>query len=269
MTPQTTSWSDTILASLSTAFAMLFAAVPRIIGFVIILAVGWMIAALLGKALHAIFRAVHFDGFVERAGLAGVVKQTGAENASQMLAHIVKWFVRLIVLVVAFDALGLPAVSEILRQLLLWLPNLVVALVALVIGGIAAKALGRVVLAAATRADMTRPDILARVASGAVWAFAIVVAIQQIGIASTLMNILFMAVMGAVALALGLSFGLGGRDTAGLIVRHFYERNRQRTGQIVGSAANAANEPPRTSYQGDQRHALSDRRSPGGGSATS
>lgn len=135
-----------------------------------------------------------------------------------------------------------------------------VALVALVIGGIAAKALGRVVLAAGTRAGMARPDMLARVASGAVWAFAAVVAIHQLGIASTLMNILLMAIMGAVALALGLSFGLGGRDTASLIVRLFYERNRQRSGQIVG----AANEARRALYAGDQRHAMVDRRSPHG-----
>ncbi|TFW32026.1 mechanosensitive ion channel family protein [Massilia horti] len=268
--PQITSWGSALITSLSNAFALFFAAIPRIIAFIIILAIGWAIATLIGKGLRAVLRAIHFDGFVERAGLGGAVQQVGVKDASSLLGLITTWFVRLIVLVVAFDGLGLPAVSDILRQLLLWLPNLFVALVTLVIGGLAANALSRVVEAAATRTDMTRPDILARVAKVAVWAFAIIIAINQIGVASTLMNILFLAVVGAVALALGLSFGLGSRDTAGLIVRNFYERNRQRTGQFVGSAINAANEPPvaRPLFEGDQRRGLPDRRNPPGRRAT-
>jgi hypothetical protein len=70
-----------------------------------------------------------------------------------------------------------------------------------------------------------------------------------------------MAVVGAIALAIGLSFGLGARDTAGMIVRNFYERNRQGTGRVVGEALSAANEPPRASYSGiEHRRALADRR---------
>ncbi len=62
-------------------------------------------------------------------------------DPSGVMAAIAKWFVRLITLIVAFDALGLPAVSQVLHQLLLWLPNLVVALVVLVIAGLAANAI--------------------------------------------------------------------------------------------------------------------------------
>ena len=78
-----------------------------------------------------------------------------------MLGAIVKWFVRLIALVVAFDALGLPAVSEVLQQLLLWLPNLAVAMVALMIGGLAANALSGLVRGAAAEGGLERPDRLA------------------------------------------------------------------------------------------------------------
>lgn len=137
---------------------------------------------------------------------------------------------------VAFDALGLPAVSDVLRQLLLWLPNVVVALVVLVIGGLAAVALSRVVRGAAAKSALGDADLLAKVASGLVWAFAIVVAVNQIGIATTLVNTLFMAVVGAIALALGLSFGLGGRDTAAEIVRRWYSQGRANQDRIVRAA---------------------------------
>jgi small-conductance mechanosensitive channel len=148
-------------------------------------------------------------------------------DAAGFMAMIAKWFVRMIVLVSAFDALGLPAVSQVLQQLLLWLPNLIVAIIALVIGGLAANALGRLVRGATAESGLGNPDLLASIARIAVWAFAIVVAVNQIGIATTLINTLFMAVVGAVALALGLAFGLGGRETAGMIVRGWYERGQR------------------------------------------
>ena len=264
MQVQITHWGDALLASLSGAFAMFFVAIPKIIGFAIILIVGWVIAALIEKALVSLLRAAHFNGFAERAGLSGFIQKSDMKtDAAGALAMIAKWFVRLIALVVAFDALGLPAVSDILRQLLMWLPNLVVALVALVVGGIAANALSTVVRGAATEAGLERPDFLARIAKMAVWAFAIVVAVNQIGVATAIVNTLFMATVGALALALGLSFGLGGRDTAGAIVRKWVERGQQRVPQIRRAADVAANEmshPGADLSSGERRYGSADRR---------
>ena len=266
MQVQITNWGDALLASLSGAFAMFFVAIPKIIGFAIILIIGWAIAALIEKALVSMLRAAHFNGFAERAGLSGFIQKSDMKadaDAAAALAMIAKWFVRLIALVVAFDALGLPAVSDILRQLLMWLPNLVVALVALVAGGIAANALSTVVRGAATEGGLERPDFLARIAKMAVWAFAIVVAVNQIGVATTIVNTLFMATVGALALALGLSFGLGGRDTAGAIVRRWVERGQQRMPQIRRAADAAANEmshPGADLSSGERRYGSADRR---------
>ena len=157
-------------------------------------------------------------------------------DASGAIATVAKWFVRLIVLVVAFDALGLPAVSQVLQSLLLWLANLVVAIVALVIGGLAANALASLVRGAAAESGFTNADLLATIARVAVWAFAIVVAVNQLGIATELVNTLFMATVGAVALAAGLAFGLGGRDTAGQIVASWYARSRRAAPKLERAA---------------------------------
>jgi hypothetical protein len=228
-----TDWGEALLTSLAAAMAMLFAAIPKIIGFVIILVAGWIIASLIERALVSVLHAVRFNNLADRAGLSDFIAKSGSNtDASGVIGVIGKWFVRLIALVVAFDALGLPAVSDVLRQLLMWLPNLAVALVALVIGGIAANLLGNTVRGAAAEGGLDRPDFLAKVAKVAVWAFAIVVAVNQIGVATALVNTLFMAVVGAVALALGLSFGLGGRDTAGEIVRKWYSKGQQKAPQI-------------------------------------
>jgi hypothetical protein len=147
-------------------------------------------------------------------------------DASGLLANIVKWFVRLIVLVVAFDALGLPAVSQVLQQFLLWIPNLVVAVIVLVIAGLAANALGNLVRGSTASAGLGNPDLLATIARVMVWGFGIVVAVNQIGVAQELVNTLFMAFVGALALAAGLAFGLGGRETAAQIVQNWYQQGR-------------------------------------------
>jgi len=140
---------------------------------------------------------------------------------------------------VAFDMLGLPAVSTVLQQLLLWLPNLVVALVVLVIGGLAANALSQLVRGASAEAGFTNPDVLATVTKVAVWGFTIVVAITQLGIATTLINTLMVGIVGALAIAFGLAFGLGGRDRAAQILDRI-GRNAERAGPKLERAAEVA-----------------------------
>ncbi len=235
-------WSDALMSSLTTAMGMLFSAVPKILGFVVILLVGWLVASLVEKGVAALLRTIRFNELSERSGLADFVRKMGADTDSAgMIGSIAKWFIRLIALVVAFDALGLPAVSDVLRQLLLWLPNAIVALVVLVVGGLAARALGNLVRGAAAEGGLGNPQFLAKVATTLVWAFAIVVAVNQIGIATELVNTLFMAVVGAVALALALAFGLGGRETASRIVQRWYgqgELNAEAFSRTAEAASN-------------------------------
>src|SRR5215203_6758059 len=163
-------WGDAVMTSLTGAMTMFLAAIPKIIGFLVIIILGWIIAGLVAKAVAALLRTVRFNDLAQRSGFADFVGSMGVkQDSSGFLALVTKWFVRLVVLVAAFDALGLPAVSDVLRQLLLWLPNLVVGLVVLVIGGLAARALAGLVRGAAARAGFGNPELLATVARVAVW----------------------------------------------------------------------------------------------------
>lgn len=226
-----------LAASAGAAFALFFEAIPRLLAFVLILVVGWLIASLLAGVVAALLRAIRFNELATRAGLTGFVQKMGLRtDAAGLLANIAKWFVRLIVLVVAFDALGLPAISQVLQQFLLWIPNLVVALVILVVAGLAGNALANLVRGATATANLGNPETFATITKVAVWIFAIVVAANQVGVASTLVNTLFMGFVGALALALGLSFGLGGRDTAGRMVEGWYRRGQQLAPQVRDAA---------------------------------
>jgi hypothetical protein len=240
VTTPVSSWGEALLTSLAAALALFLGAIPKIIGFLVILIIGWLIAAALAKAVAGLLRAVKFNDLAQRSGFTDFVHKMGVKtDAAGAIATIAKWFVRLIVLVVAFDVLGLPAVSEVLQQLLLWLPNLVVALVVLVIAGLAANALSSLVKGASAEAGLSNPDLLATVARVTILAFGIVVAVNQIGVAKELVNTLFMGFVAALALALGLSFGLGGRNTAAEIVQTWYRRGQQAAPKMA-EAADAA-----------------------------
>jgi hypothetical protein len=227
------------MTSLTAALTLFFAAIPRVLGFLLIMIIGWFISGLLASGVAALLRMVRFNELAQRSGVTGFINRMGVRRDSAgFLADVAKWFVRLIVLVVAFDALGLPAVSEILQQFLLWIPNLVVAVVVLVLTGLAANALSDVVRGASAQAQLGNPKWLANITEITIWVFGIVIAANQIGIASTLVNTLFMGFVFALALAAGLAFGLGGRDTASDIVRTWYRRGQEAAPRLEQAAEN-------------------------------
>jgi hypothetical protein len=234
-------------ASIGNAFAtaidLLVLTIPRIIGFLIIIVIGWIISSILAGVVATILRTIKFNDIAQRAGITGFIQKMGLKtDPAGVLANIVKWFIRLIALVAAFDALGLPAVSQIVQAFLLWIPNLIVAIVILVIAGLVANLLADLVRGATAQAQLGNPDVLAGITRVAVWGFGIIVAVNQIGIASTLVNTLFMGLVAALALALGLAFGLGGRDTAGAIVQGWYQASKEAAPKVERAAAAAKQE---------------------------
>ena len=221
-------FTETLLQSFRDATSMILSAIPRILGFIVIVAIGWFVSSLLASGVTKLLRAIRFDELMQRSGIGDFMNKmgTGLDSAA-IISGLVKWIVRIVVLLVAFDVLGLPAVSDVMRQFLLWLPNLVVAIFVLFIGGIAARALGNIVRGATAEAGFANPETLANVVRTTVWAFAIVVAINQLGIATNLITTLFTGFVAALAIALGLAFGLGGRDLASRTLENWYDQAQE------------------------------------------
>jgi hypothetical protein len=259
MFPAVRDWSEAMLTSLAGAMAMFFAAIPKVLAFAIILIVGWFVASLIARAIAGVLRGVHFNDLATRSGFAGFVRNIGVRtDPAGFLALVAKWFVRLIALVVAFDALGLPAVSDVLRNLLMWLPNLAVGLVVLVIGGLLANAAAGVVRGATASAGFRHPDLIANVARASVWGFAIIVAINQIGIAQELVNTLFMGAVALIVIALGLSFGLGGRELASTLLQRWYAEAKEMAPKAQEAMENASQRAERPMGGGTPAHGYRD-----------
>ena len=225
---------NAVVTSFAAALALLFTFVPRLIGFLVILLVGWLVATALQKALTFLLRKFGFDRIATRIGLNRVEQSMGLRmDTAEILGKVVYWFVFLIFLVPAVNALGLTSVSNILNTIIAFIPNVFVAILILFLGTLAATFIADLVRGAMSRTSIGNPSLFANLARIAIIGFAALIAIEQLGIGQSLLNILFTAIMGALALAFGLAFGLGGRESA--------QRLLNRSESTIGQAANQLN----------------------------
>ncbi len=162
-----------------------------------------------------LLRKVGFDRIADRIGLTRLQQQMGLKmDAAGLLGRIVFWFILLIFLIPAVNALGLTSVSVLLGQVIAYIPNVFVAILVLFLGTLAATVVADIVRGGMAKTNVGNPNVFANIARYAIMGFAALIALEQLQIAPALIQILFMAIMGALALAFGLAFGLGGREAA-------------------------------------------------------
>ena len=230
---------DAVLVAITDALRNFLGFLPQLIGAVIVLIIGWIVASIVAGLVQRGLQAVGFERAAQSSGIAGFVSQSGAGanwTASRIVAEIVKWFIRLIALQAAASILGMPQLTQIINSILLFLPNVVVALAIIVIGALIAGFVAGIARGAASEMGMGNPDLIANLARYALIGFAVIAAVNQLGIAPTVVNTLFIAFVGAIAAAAALAFGLGGRDVAAEITRNWYQRS-QETAQRASEAA--------------------------------
>ena len=217
-------WGQALLTAVSNAFSKLFGFLPDLIGALLILWIGWIIAGILSKLIAGVLRKIRFNEAADKAGLSRFVQAVGVrQDASGVMGEIVKWFFRVIALVAAFSVLQLPALTAALTGILNFIPNLFIALVIILVAGLIANFVADFIKGATSTAGFSNSGLLANVARYAILYIAVVAALGQIGVASTVINTLFIGSVAALALALGLAFGLGGRDTAAKIWQNTYD----------------------------------------------
>jgi Conserved TM helix len=240
--PTVTNWFQAVMVSVTAALMTFLSFLPALIGAIVILVIGWMVASFVAKLVVRLLERIGFESAAERTGVSGFISRTGVRglSASRVVGELVKWFIRLIFLEAAAEAIHLTAVTVIINQIVAFIPNLIVALLVLMIGALIARFVGDLVRGSASEMGFGSPNLLASISRVAIMAFAVIVAVNQIGIAATLVNTLFMAVVFALALAVGLAFGLGGRDTAARMWQQWYQRGKEMAPRLESAAETAA-----------------------------
>jgi hypothetical protein len=210
-------WNAAITASLQNIWTKIVAFVPEVLGALVIIVIGLIVAGALGKLAKKLVHLTHVDALAQKIGLSRRFEDAGIKfSISGVIGWIVKWFFIIVTLIAAVDILKLQQVTKFLQDVALYIPNVIVAVVILVIGLVIGQFSYQIVEKTAKASHLTAHigDVLAAIAKWSIVIFALMASLTQLSIATRLIEILFTGFVAMLALALGLSFGLGGREKA-------------------------------------------------------
>lgn len=200
--------------------ALMMQAVPHLIAAALILVVTWLVAGLASQLLAGLLAALGFDTLPARLGLAHAFERT---PASAFVGGLAKFFAMLFATVEAASQLGFHQVSELVSNFILFGGDILLGSVILTVG----FWLANLAHDAIDRASGPNTKGLARVGRFAILALVIAMGLRAMGIADDIVNLAFGLTLGAVAVAVALSFGLGGREAAGRLLEHWLSRLRR------------------------------------------
>src|ERR687892_1854806 len=220
---------------LQDAIGLFLSYIPQLIGALIILIVGYIVAKVLQAVVGRVLQGIGFDRWMERGGIKQFFDRAETnQTPASIIGALVFWFVFIIAITMAADALGIPQVSVVLAQLIAYIPNIIAAILILILAALLANFISGIVRGA------TGSDILASIAQYAIIVYAVFAALTQLGVAVQLTANTFLIVLGAVALAAAIAFGIRGREVAQDILEKAYNRSDEvRSDSSAGQAGSA------------------------------
>lgn len=204
--------------------------VPKFIAALLFILVGWIFGVAVGRVVEQLISVMKADEWLAKAGVTRFVARLGYTlNAPALFGWLAKAFFIVIFLVAAFDILGLSQVNAFLTQVLTYIPQVIVAAVILFIASIAASLLSGLITGASHAIGSHVAAMLGSFTRWAIWMFAGIMALSELGIAPQYMYTLFAGLVAMLALAGGLAFGLGGKEAAAEVIKNV--RSDIRTGK--------------------------------------
>jgi hypothetical protein len=209
-------WSDVLTASFQDLWMGIVSFVPNLIAALVIFMAGLFLAGFLGRVIAQAVRALKLDKVLQAAGFESTLSKAGFKlDVGAFIGGLVKWFITIVVLVATLDVLGLTQVNEFLSGVVLsYLPNVIVAALILIVATVLAETTQKIVVGSAKAAGVTSAGFLGAVSKWAIWIFAILAALYQLGVAGVFAQTLFTGIIAMLVIAGGLAFGLGGKEMA-------------------------------------------------------
>ena len=245
---------ETVTRSLSQGLGSIMSALPALIGALIILIIGYIIAKVLQAITTRVLQGMGFQGWMEKGGIKQFFDRSQTQQTPlSIIGKLVFWLVFFIAITMAVDTLGISAISDVLAQFIAYIPQIIAAILILVLATLLATFVAGIVRGA------TGSNIVGSVAQYGIIVFAAFAALTQLGIAEELIAPTFLILLGAVALAAALAFGLGGQSTARQLVEQGYQKGgeakqkiqqqQQQQQQQGGSYDNAGEQPEARSFE--------------------
>lgn len=215
--------------SLQNGLDKLLGLIPAIIGFLLLIIVGWILAKIAKKVVRTILRKLRFERAITLSPAGNYVTRV-VEHPTEFVAKLTYWIIFIGFILFAVSGLGVPALTLIVNGIYRYIPNVIAAiLIFLVASAITA---GAEAFVAKVMGRGTLSKLLSAVVPAIIMPIAIFMILDQLHIAQSIVIITYAALVGAVALGLALAFGLGGRDVASNILEQAYDNAQEKSDQL-------------------------------------
>ncbi|MEI7810758.1 MAG: hypothetical protein WCI41_04395, partial [bacterium] len=196
-------WGDVFNASLQQLWWGFMQFAPKLVIAIVFFLVGWVLGSLISKAFEQVFAVLKIDKFFESVKADEFFKKAGIKlNTGYFIGEIIKWFIIIVFLLPSLNLVGLTSISDFLSQDVLgFLPRVIIAIFILIIASVVSEGLSKTIAAGAKSMSLTSANMLGTVVKYAVWTFAFIIALGQLGIATAYMQILFTGIIGMIAIA--------------------------------------------------------------------
>jgi len=195
----------------------------------IILLIGWIISGVIKSLVTKALKTIKLDGLAERIELDTLLAKGGMTyTVSELIGVIFYWIGILVTFVVAMNAIGLPVAAELLNKVILYVPNIIVAIFILILGMFMSTVLKNIVQTAAANTGVSQSSLLARIVETVVIVFVVMIALDQLGINTKVIEDNLKIIIATLGLGLALAFGLGCKDLAGKFVAELIEKAKSK-----------------------------------------
>ncbi len=201
-----TSWGEAgsaIIGPIANIFSNFVNSLPSVIVALVIVAIGYIVAAIIGHALRLILEKIGLDKYVEKAHLT---KAVGHTHLGGVLAEILKWYIFIVFLGAAVSQLPFGVLTSLLSQLTLWLPNIIAAVLVVLVGFLVAH---YVKFKIEQHSKMKGALVAGRVLKTVIIIIALILALQLVGVETSLLSNLVLIIIGAIAIGIALALGIG------------------------------------------------------------
>jgi len=198
---------------------------PAILGGALLLILGFVIANSLKSLAVAFLKKIRLNQVLKRLGLEDILSKIDIRfNAANFFGEIVKWFFIFVFLMASSEVIGLTLFSQFLEKVIAYFPNIFIAFIMFVVAAFIADFSQKIVIGTLEKEKIIYSKFLGKLTHWAIWFFALLAILYQLQITPSLILVIFIGMVAATSIAIGIAFGLGGKDLATRILKELEEK---------------------------------------------
>jgi hypothetical protein len=215
------------LEPLRSSIEKLAGLLPALIGALVILLLGWVVARVLKAVLIRLLVAVRFEKFSARYGISKFLSRGDIKHSlADILGTVFFWIIFLFFIYIAADVLHLTLIRDLINRIISFVPNFIAAILIITLGVLLSSFFKGLVKVTASSYDLTHRELLGRIVQYLIIFFTVSISLEQLGVATQILVNSVLIVIGAMAFGLALAFGLGSKDLVGRIVNKMFESEK-------------------------------------------